>query len=125
MWVQLMIPIMGKSVGHMLDKWSLMSNSGKVELEVSDWFQNLTEEVITRTIFGSSYDDGKKIYQLQAKQIVFAAESFQKVFFPGHGYVILMLLRTHQHILLLLLLLLQQQQQQLCSKVVLLSTKHA
>ncbi|KNA26058.1 hypothetical protein SOVF_001220 isoform B [Spinacia oleracea] len=85
--LKLMIPIMGKSVGHMLDKWSLMSNSGKVELEVSDWFQNLTEEVITRTIFGSSYDDGKKIYQLQAKQIVFAAESFQKVFFPGHGFL--------------------------------------
>uniref|UniRef100_A0A803LEG7 Cytochrome P450 734A1 n=1 Tax=Chenopodium quinoa TaxID=63459 RepID=A0A803LEG7_CHEQI len=81
--LKMMIPIMGKSVAHMLDKWSLISNSGKVELEVSEWFQNLTEEVITRTIFGASYDDGKKIYQLQAKQIVFAAESFQKVFFPG------------------------------------------
>lgn len=81
---QLMIPIMGKSVAHMLDKWSLMCKSGKVELEVSEWFQNLTEEVITRTIFGGSYDDGKKIYQLQAKQIVFAAESFQKVFIPGY-----------------------------------------
>ena len=81
---QLMIPIMGKSVAHMLDKWSMMSNSGKVELEISEWFQNLTEEVITRTIFGASFDHGKKIYQLQAKQIIFAAESFQKVFFPGY-----------------------------------------
>lgn len=85
--LKLMIPIMGKSVAHMLDKWSLMSNSGKVELEVSEWFQNLTEEVITRTIFGGSYDDGKKIYQLQAKQIVFAAESFQKVFLPGYKFL--------------------------------------
>ncbi|KAL2926262.1 hypothetical protein RDABS01_007067 [Bienertia sinuspersici] len=85
--LKLMIPIMGKSVAHMLDKWSLMSNSGKVELEVSECFQNLTEEVITRTIFGSSYDDGKKIYQLQAKQFVFAAESFQKVFFPGQRFL--------------------------------------
>uniref|UniRef100_A0A803LN62 Cytochrome P450 734A1 n=1 Tax=Chenopodium quinoa TaxID=63459 RepID=A0A803LN62_CHEQI len=85
--LKMMIPIMGKSVAHMLDKWSLISNSGKVELEVSEWFQNLTEEVITRTIFGASYDDGKKIYQLQAKQIVFAAESFQKVFFPGQRFL--------------------------------------
>ncbi|XP_074285601.1 cytochrome P450 734A1 [Silene latifolia] len=85
--LKLMIPIMGKSVAHMLDKWSLMSNSGKVELDVSEWFQNLTEKVITRTIFGSSYDIGKKIYQLQAKQIVFAAESFQKVFVPGYRFL--------------------------------------
>nr|QNN89158.1 cytochrome P450 [Achyranthes bidentata] len=85
--LKLMVPIMGKSVAHMLDKWSLMSNSGKVELEVSEWFQNLTEEVITRTIFGSSFDDGNKIYKLQAKQIVFAAESFQKVFFPGYRFL--------------------------------------
>lgn len=85
--LKLMIPIMGNSVAHMLDKWALMSNSGKVELEVSEWFQNLTEEVITRTIFGSSYDVGKKIYQLQAKQIIFAAESFQKVFFPGYRFL--------------------------------------
>ncbi|KMT00715.1 hypothetical protein BVRB_9g220010 [Beta vulgaris subsp. vulgaris] len=85
--LKLMIPIMGKSVAHMLDKWSLMCKSGKVELEVSEWFQNLTEEVITRTIFGGSYDDGKKIYQLQAKQIVFAAESFQKVFIPGYRFL--------------------------------------
>ncbi|KAL9232037.1 hypothetical protein vseg_007186 [Gypsophila vaccaria] len=85
--LKLMIPIMGKSVGHMLEKWSTMSNSGKVELDVSEWFQNLTEKVITRTIFGCSYDIGKKIYQLQAKQIVFAAESFQKVFLPGYRYL--------------------------------------
>ncbi|KAK9666308.1 hypothetical protein RND81_14G176200 [Saponaria officinalis] len=85
--LKLMIPVMGKSVGHMLDKWSLMSNSGKVELDVSEWFQNLTEKVITRTIFGCSYDIGKQIYQLQAKQIVFAAESFQKVFLPGYRYL--------------------------------------
>ncbi|GAB4850102.1 hypothetical protein Ancab_029401 [Ancistrocladus abbreviatus] len=82
--LKLMVPIVGKSVATMVDKWSDMSNSGKVEIEVSEWFQNLTEEVITRTIFGSSYEDGKAIYQLQAQQIVFAAESFQKVFIPGY-----------------------------------------
>ncbi|KAJ8452782.1 hypothetical protein Cgig2_014545 [Carnegiea gigantea] len=85
--LKLMIPIMGKSVGQMVEKWGKMCNSGKVELEVSEWFQNLTEEVITRTIFGSSYDVGKHIYRLQAKQFVFAAESFQKVFFPGYRFL--------------------------------------
>ncbi|GMH15934.1 hypothetical protein Nepgr_017775 [Nepenthes gracilis] len=85
--LRLMVPIMGKSVAAMLDRWSGLSNSGKVEIEVSEWFQNLSEEVITRTIFGSSYEDGKEIYKLQAQQIVFAAESFQKVFVPGYRFL--------------------------------------
>ncbi|GMH03644.1 hypothetical protein Nepgr_005483 [Nepenthes gracilis] len=85
--LRLMVPIMGKSVAAMLDKWSAMSNSGKIEIEVSECFKNLSEEVITRTIFGSSYEDGKAIYKLQEQQIVFAAESFQKVFIPGYGFL--------------------------------------
>ncbi|KAJ8445571.1 hypothetical protein Cgig2_012459 [Carnegiea gigantea] len=94
--LKLMIPIMGKSVGQMLDKWSLMCNNnnssnsgsgGKVEIEVSECFQNLTEEVITRTVFGSSFHAGKKIFQLQAQQILFAAQSFQNVSFPASRFL--------------------------------------
>ncbi|GAB4842049.1 hypothetical protein Ancab_012009 [Ancistrocladus abbreviatus] len=85
--LRLMVPIVGKSVACMMDRWADLSNSGKAEIEISECFQNLTEEVITRTIFGSSYEDGKAIYQLQAQQIVFAAESFQKVFIPGYRYL--------------------------------------
>lgn len=75
-----MIPTMGKTMAAMLDKWSTMANSDEVEIEVSEWFQRLTEEVVTRTVFGTSYEDGKSIFQLQAQQMVSAIESFQKVF---------------------------------------------
>ncbi|GAB2269464.1 hypothetical protein Dimus_004382 [Dionaea muscipula] len=85
--LKLMIPIMGKTVAAMLDKWALMSSSGKAEIEVSEWFQNLTEEVITRTIFGCSYEHGKAIYQLQAQQVLLAAQSFNKVTFPGYRFL--------------------------------------
>lgn len=68
----------------MLDKWSAMSDSGEVEIEVSEWFQTLTEEVITRTAFGSSYEDGKAIFRLQGQQMALAADVFQKVFIPGY-----------------------------------------
>lgn len=76
---------MAKSVVEMLDNWSAMlSNSGEVEIEVSECFQTLTEEVITRTAFGSSYEDGKAIFRLQAQQMVLASDAFQKVFVPGY-----------------------------------------
>lgn len=71
---------MGKTMAAMLDKWLTMANSDEVEIEVSEWFQRLTEEVVTRTVFGTSYEDGKSIFQLQAQQMVSAIESFQKVF---------------------------------------------
>lgn len=75
-----MLPTMGNATAAMLDKWSTMANSDKVEIEVSEWFQRLTEEVVTRAVFGSSYEDGKSIFHLQAQQMVSAIESFQKVF---------------------------------------------
>ena len=72
-------------VTDMLDKWSAISkSSGEIEIEVCEWFQTLTEDVITRTAFGSSYEDGKAIFRLQAQHMVLAAEAFQKVFVPGY-----------------------------------------
>lgn len=70
----------------MLDKWLAMSDSGDVEIEVSKWYQTLTEETVTRTAFGPSYEDGQTIFQLQAQQMALASEAFQKVFIPGYRY---------------------------------------
>ncbi|KAL5537516.1 hypothetical protein UlMin_046218 [Ulmus minor] len=83
-----LIPVMGTTVVEMLEKWSTMaSNSGEVEIEVSDWFQTLTEDVITRAAFGSSYEDGKAVFKLQSKQMLLAADAFQKVFIPGYRFL--------------------------------------
>ncbi|KAK6152583.1 hypothetical protein DH2020_012222 [Rehmannia glutinosa] len=83
--LKVMIPMMAKSMEEALMKWSeKMSNIGKVEIEVSDWFQNLVEDVITRATFGSSYEAGRAIFQLQAEQIVHAAEAYHKVYIPGY-----------------------------------------
>ncbi|OIW18563.1 hypothetical protein TanjilG_13315 [Lupinus angustifolius] len=85
--LKLLIPVMETSVVEMLDKWWVMlDENGEVEIEVSEWFQNLTEDVITRTAFGSSYEDGKAIFRLQAHQMLLAADAFQKVFIPGYRF---------------------------------------
>lgn len=85
--LKLMIPVMANTMGKILEQWSKMSSSmddGKAEIEVSEWFQNLAEDVITHTAFGSSYEDGRSIFQLQAQQMVYATEAYQKVFIPGY-----------------------------------------
>ncbi|KAK9947622.1 hypothetical protein M0R45_003237 [Rubus argutus] len=77
--LKLLIPVMATSMVDMMDKWSAMSSdSGEVEIEVSECFRTLTEDIITRTAFGSSYEDGKAIFRLQAQQMLFVAEAFQK-----------------------------------------------
>ncbi|KAL1167452.1 hypothetical protein V6Z11_A05G019600 [Gossypium hirsutum] len=86
--LKLLVPLVARRVTHMLDKWSAMStNTGEIEIEVCEWFQTLTEDVITRTAFGTSYEDGKAIFRLQAQQMVLAAEAFQKVFIPGYRFL--------------------------------------
>ncbi|KAJ6331119.1 hypothetical protein OIU76_009666 [Salix suchowensis] len=85
--LKLLVPVVAKSVMDMLEPWySTMSDSDEVEIEVSEWFQTLTEEVITRTSFGSSYEDGKAIFRLQAQQMVLAAVAFQRVLIPGYRF---------------------------------------
>ncbi|KAK9269201.1 hypothetical protein L1049_000970 [Liquidambar formosana] len=85
--LRMLIPVVATSVTEMLDKWMEMSSdSGEVEIEVSEWFQTLTEDVITKTAFGSSYQEGKAIFRLQAQQMDLAAEAFQKVFIPGYRF---------------------------------------
>ncbi|XP_064994721.1 cytochrome P450 734A6 isoform X1 [Musa acuminata AAA Group] len=82
--LKLLIPFIGKTVLDMVEK--LPTSGDEVEIDVSEWFQTVTEDAITRTAFGRSYDDGKAVFQLQAQQMVFAAEAFRKVFIPGYRY---------------------------------------
>ncbi|KAK2646050.1 hypothetical protein Ddye_021245 [Dipteronia dyeriana] len=85
--LKLLVPVVAKSVTDMLDKWVTMSKTGNVEIEVSEWFQILSEDVITRTAFGSSYEDGKAIFRLQARQMDLAAQAFQTVQIPGYRFI--------------------------------------
>ncbi|KAH6756638.1 Cytochrome P450 superfamily protein [Perilla frutescens var. hirtella] len=87
--LKLMIPMMAKSMEAAVMKWGEeMCNAGKVEVEVSDWFQNLVEDVITRATFGSSsYEEGRAIFELQSQQMHHATEAYQKVFIPGYRFL--------------------------------------
>lgn len=76
--------MMATSVTEILDEWWAMVEKGEVEIEVSKWFQTLTEDIITRTVFGNSYEDGKAIFRLQAQQMMLASDAYEKVFIPGY-----------------------------------------
>ncbi|WOK97048.1 Cytochrome P450 [Canna indica] len=83
--LKLLIPFIGKTVLGMVEK--LPHSGEEVEIDVSEWFQTVTEDAITRTAFGRSYDDGRAVFQLQTQQMAFAAEAFRKVFIPGYRFL--------------------------------------
>ncbi|KAG6404938.1 hypothetical protein SASPL_132515 [Salvia splendens] len=67
--LQLMLPSMYLSCSDMLSKLDKMVPSdGECEVDVWPHLQALTSDVISRTAFGSSYEEGKKIFELQNEQ---------------------------------------------------------
>lgn len=77
-----MIPTMISSVETMLDGWR--KYEGK-EVEVFEEFRVMTSDVISKTSFGSSYLEGKNIFEMLDKLVNVMVRNFQKIRFPGIG----------------------------------------
>ncbi|XP_057509091.1 cytochrome P450 CYP749A22-like isoform X2 [Actinidia eriantha] len=75
-----MIPAMIESVEMMLERWKQHESK---EIEVYEEFRILTSEIISRTAFGSSYLEGKDIFEMLMKLIVIFFGNGLKVRLPG------------------------------------------
>ncbi|KAF3943280.1 hypothetical protein CMV_030146 [Castanea mollissima] len=75
-----MIPAMITSVEEMLERWK--HHEGK-EIEVFEEFRLFTSEVISKTAFGSSYLEGRNIFQMLMKLSSITAINGHKLRFPG------------------------------------------
>ncbi|KAL4184717.1 hypothetical protein AMTRI_Chr10g226900 [Amborella trichopoda] len=70
------------SVEEMISRWR--DYEGR-DTEISGEFRVLTLDVISRTAFGSSYLQGKNMFDLLAKLGKIVASNVQKIDFPGSG----------------------------------------
>jgi PHYB activation tagged suppressor 1 len=75
-----MIPDMIASAETMLKRWK--NHEGK-EVEVYEEFRLLTSEVISRTAFGSSYVEGKNIFNMFSKLCSLLHKNSYKIRRPG------------------------------------------
>lgn len=68
----------------MLRKWDeIVGNEGGREVDVWPYLQAMTSDVISGTAFGSSYEEGRKIFELQKKQAKFIMEATRSLYIPG------------------------------------------
>ncbi|OIT00020.1 PREDICTED: cytochrome P450 CYP749A22-like [Nicotiana attenuata] len=75
-----MVPMMIMSCETMLEKWKMYEEK---EIEVFEEFRILTSEIISRTAFGSSYLEGKNIFQMLMKLALLVSRNAHKIRFPG------------------------------------------
>ena len=68
----------------MLEKWVKNGeNSNEFEVDVHKDFHNFTADVISQVAFGSSYDDGKQIFQWQEELMLLVSVSIRSLYIPA------------------------------------------
>ncbi|XP_068311071.1 cytochrome P450 CYP72A219-like [Pyrus communis] len=83
-----MLPAFYLSSNEMIKEWeSLVLKAGSCELDVQPCLENLTADMISRSAFGSSYKEGRKIFQLLREQVQLVSKVIQNVYIPGWRFV--------------------------------------
>ncbi|RVX15512.1 Cytochrome P450 CYP72A219 [Vitis vinifera] len=83
-----MVPAFSVSCRKLIERWkNLVAPQGTYELDMMHEFQNLTGDVISQVAFGSNYEEGKKVFELQKEQAVLVMEAFRTFYIPGFRFV--------------------------------------
>ncbi|XP_039117211.1 cytochrome P450 CYP72A219-like [Dioscorea cayenensis subsp. rotundata] len=86
--LKLMYPAFSASCGELIRRWDKMiPDEGCLELDVFPEIQNVTQDVISRTAFGSSYEEGRRIFELLTEQTQLIIPVIQSVYIPGYRFL--------------------------------------
>lgn len=87
-----MVPAVSMSCTDMIAKWEALfpingDDAATVEIDVWPFIEDFTGDVISRAAFGTSYEQGRRIFELQKEQVKLVLEIMQFMFIPGWRYI--------------------------------------
>ncbi|KAF3637324.1 Cytochrome [Capsicum annuum] len=81
-----LVPVAGGS--EMVSQWKeAVTAKGSCELDIWPYLERLTSDVISRTAFGSNYEEGRKIFELQKEQAEHVTEVSRTLYIPGWRFL--------------------------------------
>nr|XP_043640145.1 cytochrome P450 CYP72A219-like [Erigeron canadensis] len=86
--LKVMVPTFYVSCDDMINKWEeIVKEESSCEMDVWPHLQTMASDVISRTAFGSSYVEGRKIFELQRELAELIITVSQSIYIPGSQYL--------------------------------------
>ncbi|XP_015159264.1 cytochrome P450 CYP72A219-like [Solanum tuberosum] len=82
-----MLPAFKLTVNEMLNTWKKVVSKDGTEIDVWPYLQTLTSDAISRTAFGSNYEEGKKNFELQKEQIELISKMNIYIYIMNYRFV--------------------------------------
>ncbi|XP_023758186.1 cytochrome P450 CYP72A219 [Lactuca sativa] len=83
-----MVPAFYICCNELVNKWEkMLSNESMCEIDVWPYLQTLSNDAISRTAFVSSFEEGRKIFELQHEMLELIIKYVQTAYIPGSSFL--------------------------------------